>query len=264
MSAVKKNNFTFNRYIKPARKILPQASEVTGLKFQNGKMYHQDKEVESVGISVALKEFINFLKETDTFCNTILVGHNAKVFDIPILLRALEKNVLIDEFFLSGVKGFIDTLPLFKACVPDLPSYSQSNIYSSLFGEEFGAHNSLEDVLALCRLFEKISPNLTLQSKFSGTNDSVLQLYQHGKMTKSLLTTLEPLTTSKTLTKCMARKIASSGLGLSHLRLAHKRDRQQGLENLLTETCVQTSKARVTKSKKIIQAILGYLNDLEE
>ncbi|XP_063442083.1 hemicentin-1-like [Mytilus trossulus] len=38
LSAVNSQNTKFNRYIKPARPILPQASEVTGLKFQNGKM----------------------------------------------------------------------------------------------------------------------------------------------------------------------------------------------------------------------------------
>ncbi|CAC5412878.1 unnamed protein product [Mytilus coruscus] len=58
LSAVNSQNTTFNRYIEPARKILPQASEVTGLKFQNGKMHQKDKEVGSVGISYALKCFI--------------------------------------------------------------------------------------------------------------------------------------------------------------------------------------------------------------
>ncbi|CAG2201766.1 unnamed protein product [Mytilus edulis] len=246
LSAVNSQNTKFNRYIKPARPILPQASEVTGLKFQNGKMYHDDKEVQSIGISNALKAFILFLKDIN---NTVLVGHNSKIFDVPILITALEKNGLLNNF-MSSVKGFIDTLPLFKECIPNQPSYSQPKIYNTLFGELYSAHDSMEDVVALRRLFEKISPSFVLKSKFSGTNESVMQLYQHRNCTKGLLTTLRPLTNSKTITNCMATKIASSGLGLSHLKLAHKRDRQQGIENLFTEICEHTSKARVTKSKK--------------
>ncbi|XP_063407854.1 uncharacterized protein LOC134691329 [Mytilus trossulus] len=260
LSAVNSQNTKFNRYIKPARPILPQASEVTGLKFQNGKMYHEDREVQSIGISNALKAFILFLKEIH---NTVLVGHNSKIFDVPILINALEKNGLLNNF-MSSVKGFIDTLPLFKECIPNQPSYSQPKIYNALFGELYSAHDSMEDVVALRRLFEKISPSLVLKSKFSGTNESVMQLYQHRNCTKGLLTTLRPLTNSKTITNCMATKIASSGLGLNHLKLAHKRDRQQGIENLFTELCGHPSKARVTKSKKIIQATSIYLNDLEE
>ncbi|XP_063448459.1 uncharacterized protein LOC134727990 [Mytilus trossulus] len=260
LSAVNSQNTKFNRYIKPARPILPQASEVTGLKFQNGKMYHDDREVQSIGIYNALKAFILFLKEIH---NTVLVGHNSKIFDVPILINALEKNGLLNNF-MSSVKGFIDTLPLFKECIPNQPSYSQPKIYNALFGELYSAHDSMEDVVVLRRLFEKISPSLVLKSKFCGTNESVMQLYQHRNCTKGLLTTLRPLTNSKTITNCMATKIASSGLGLSHLKLAHKRDRQQGKENLFTELCGHPSKARVTKSKKIIQATSTYLNDLEE
>ncbi|XP_071138458.1 protein PML-like [Mytilus edulis] len=246
LSAVNSQNTKFNRYIKPARPILPQASEATGLKFQNGKMYHDDREVQSIGISNALTAFILFLKEIH---NTVLVGHNSKIFDVPILINALEKNGLLNNF-MSSVKGFIDTLPLFKECIPNQPSYSQPKMYNTLFGELYSAHDSMEDVVALRRLFEKISPSLVLKSKFSGTYESVMQLYQHRNCTKGLLTTLRPLTKSKTITNCMATKIASSGLGLSHLKLANKRDRQQGIENLFTELCGHPSKARVTKSKK--------------
>ncbi|VDI45265.1 Hypothetical predicted protein [Mytilus galloprovincialis] len=65
LSAVNSQNTKFNRYIKPARPILPQASEVTGLKFQNGKMYHHDREVQSIGIPNAFKHFYS-LSEMDS------------------------------------------------------------------------------------------------------------------------------------------------------------------------------------------------------
>ncbi|OPL32873.1 hypothetical protein AM593_01190, partial [Mytilus galloprovincialis] len=64
LPAFNSQNTKFNRYIhvKPDRPISPQASEVTGLKFQNRKMYHHDREVQSIGIPNAFKAFILFLK----------------------------------------------------------------------------------------------------------------------------------------------------------------------------------------------------------
>ncbi|CAC5424590.1 unnamed protein product [Mytilus coruscus] len=150
--------------------------------------------------------------------NTVLVGHNSKVFDISILITALEKHGLLN-YFMSSVKGFIDALPLYKECIPNQPSYAQPKIYNTLFGELYSAHDSMEDIVALRRLFEKkISPSLVLKSTFSGTNESVMQLYLHRNCTKGLLTTMRPLTNYKIITNCMATKIASSGLGLNHLK----------------------------------------------
>lgn len=56
----------------------------------------------------------------------------------------------------TGVIGVIDTLPLFKECLPNLPSYSQPKVYKTVFEDQYNAHDSLQDVFALSRFVEKI------------------------------------------------------------------------------------------------------------
>lgn len=46
---------------------------------------------------------------------------------------------------------------------------------------------------------------------------------------------LLPLVQSKTISKYMASKLGNSGLSLSHIILAFKRDGRQGLESLLSK-----------------------------
>lgn len=92
-------------------------------------MYHLDKCVPFVGITEALQSFMQYLEGFSK--STILVGHNCRVFDIPVLLTALEKTSMLENFISVGVAGFVDTLPLFKSNVHDLPSYTQVSVYES-------------------------------------------------------------------------------------------------------------------------------------
>mgnify|MGYP003683901981 CR=1 FL=1 len=75
------------------------------------------------------------------------------------MLSALQTNNLLGHFMSVGVFGVIDTLPLFKVCLPNLSSYSQPKVY---FDDPYKAHDSLEDVFALCRLVEKTYPRMEL------------------------------------------------------------------------------------------------------
>lgn len=45
----------------------------------------------------------------------------------------------------TGVIGVIDTLPFFKVCLPNLPSYSQPKVYETVFEDQYNAHDSLQD-----------------------------------------------------------------------------------------------------------------------
>lgn len=234
---------------------------MTGLEFENGKMFHNSRQVEHLGIKEALHKLFLFLEKFD---KVILVGHNCKSFDIPILLSALQNNNLLENFMSVGVIGVIDTLPLFKVCLPNLSSYSQPKVYETVFNDQYKAHDSLEDVFALCRLVEKTNPCLELKSNFSFSLSSVVAMYHFKIQSKSLYDSLNPLLTTKVISKCIALKIANSGLALSHLLLAFKRDRQQGVGDLLSEMCGNSLKVRVTKSKRIIHSIVQYFESLEE
>lgn len=148
-------------------------------------------------------------------------------------------------------------------CLPNLPSYSQPKVYETVFEDQYNAHDALQDVIALSRLVEKVEPSITDKSSFSFSLASVVSIFKFRKDAKPRCDSLLPLVQSKTISKCMASKIANSGLSLSHIILAFKRDDQQGLENLLSEIC-ENSKVRVTKSKRIIQSISQYMHSFEE
>ena len=57
-----------------------------------------------------MKQFLNFLKPSGS--NIVLVGHNCKVFDIPVLLTVMSKLNILEKFQHVG-NGFYDTLPVF-------------------------------------------------------------------------------------------------------------------------------------------------------
>ena len=74
----------------------------------------------------------------------------------------------------------------------------------------------------------------------------------------SNLATLNDIISCNGLSKTMDHKIAASGLGLTHLRHAYRRNRQQALLDVLGEEMVN-GKVRVTKSQKVIEKIARYL-----
>jgi hypothetical protein len=63
----------------------------------------------------------------------------------------------------------------------------------------------------------------------------------------------------------MRAKIASSGLGLRHIELAHTRNTNLGVKHLFLE-CGSDGKPRVTKNSKIVCQVVQYLEQqtLEE
>ena len=76
---------------------------------------------------------------------------------------------------------------------------------------------------------------------------------------REALTTLQPLIVSKTVSKAMGNKIATSGLNLTHLQLAFRRGGADGLSSVLTEKF--EGKARVTANKRIITSISSFLQN---
>lgn len=73
---------------------------------------------------------------------------------------------MLESFMSTGAIGVIDTLPLFKICLPNLPSYSQPKVWETVFEDQYNAHDSLQDVFALSRLVEKIEPSITDKQLF--------------------------------------------------------------------------------------------------
>lgn len=73
---------------------------------------------------------------------------------------------------------------------------------------------------------------------------------------KIKILSLSPLTDSKAVSKGMCHTIAYSGLAFEHLKLAFNRNGRQGVMDVLTEEV--NGKARVTRSKKVVDSISDY------
>ena len=73
---------------------------------------------------------------------------------------------------------------------------------------------------------------------------------------KQNLKTLQPLISSKAVSKGMAEKIASSGLRLSHIQLAFTRGGADGISKFLTEKF--SGRARITTNKRILESISSF------
>ncbi|XP_062858652.1 protein PML-like [Trichomycterus rosablanca] len=153
----------FNAYLFPRCPIDYGASKVTGLTTQDKQLLLHGQPVETVPIKEALKSFISFLS---TVNRPILVGHNCKRFDCPILLRILREFDLLDNFF-DVVSGFLDTLLLSREMF-SLQKYSQPFLVQHFLHKTYGAHNATEDVRLLQELFTvwRPSPNLVIRHTF--------------------------------------------------------------------------------------------------
>ncbi len=106
------NDKVFDAYVEPPRKcyIHPEASKVTSLRIEKGRLTYRHRPVDTKPMGEVLRQFIGWLRQLR---RPILMGHNIKCFDNPLLYRDLKKFGCLDEFRdICG--GFVDTLELFK------------------------------------------------------------------------------------------------------------------------------------------------------
>lgn len=78
------------------------------------------------------------------------IAHNGKSFDMPIVKGNCERNELKCEV------DFEDSLPMFRRKFPT-DSYSQPNLYRTIFGKGYKAHHALDDAKALHELLEHLA-----------------------------------------------------------------------------------------------------------
>lgn len=116
----------------------------------------------TIPVKDLLIRFITYLTQ---FHRPILVAHNAKYFDVPVLMRVLAENGL-QQRFKQVVHRFLDTYPLSKAIYHDLPGYSLRALVDYFFGERFDAHNAVEDAKILQRLFYTWKPSDDIINRF--------------------------------------------------------------------------------------------------
>lgn len=117
--------------------------EVTGLRVIDGKMFHDDKEVDAVHLVAAVDALLNFFTKFQS--KVVLVGHNVKSFDCHIFLNSLQNCGKTQEIG-NCVAGFVDTKQLFKVFDSKVGSFSLENLYKRYVCEPYKAHDALEDV----------------------------------------------------------------------------------------------------------------------
>jgi len=254
------NDDLFSRYIMPTQSISSPATEVTGITFSNGIMRHHGSAVEAVTLSSCLCDFIEWLKK---YQPVLLAAHNCKRFDSFRLLYHLSQtqDAALMTSFLEYVGGFADTLPMFRSMYKgELVNYKQETIATHVLGTDFTyeAHNASADVTVLQKVVGACKqPEMLLKHGFSVT--AILQEIERNKFLDKNLPTLQPLIHHKICGTGTVRKIAASGLSLYHLKLAHSRSGDKGLELLLGEHDTNNF-VRVTRSKRVISSISKFIS----
>ena len=235
---------TFNRYIVPEKPISYGASLVTNLSSKDGKLYKNGVLImDSIQIKTCLTDLMSFLRDIE---NPVLVAHNAETFDAMVLCN---KIIQCNISFEGVIKGFIDTLTVFRSYLPGHKCYKQEVLVRES-GINYNAHDSLEDCRALEALIKhhNISVEFMIDSSF--TYEYALSKCRYRIQKDVNLQSLTPLVEKKVITQYMASKIASSGLSYSHLKTVCSRDAFQGLYSIFREDVKGVP--RVTKNTKIV------------
>nr|XP_015199196.1 PREDICTED: uncharacterized protein LOC107076967 [Lepisosteus oculatus] len=155
LSAVS-GDHTFNVYMVPRRPILRGASVVTGFTVRRRQLWLHSQALPTITHWEALISFVAFLRMLN---RPFLAGHNIRRFDCPVLLKVLDEFHLREDFQ-QATSGFVDTLLLARELFrhSSIRSYRQEHLVRACLGTSYQAHNALEDVKALQRLFRAWAP----------------------------------------------------------------------------------------------------------
>lgn len=255
--AAKHKEKEFNAYIVPSRGITPSASAITGLQVHGGQMFLNNVQVNTMPPRLVMVKFVEFLRSFND--GVILVAHNGFRLDAPFIVRTMLHMGLLDDFS-AAMKGFADTLPIFRRKLEqrkkEKKSFSQSALANDLLeaGDCVGAHNAIFDVQLLDKLIKKVC---VTREEFLCHAKSVAEVVREMEQS-SLKTihkrTMERLKSEPGVSAGMIDKIAAAGIDLSILQQTYSAAGVKGIELLLGQDV--RGRPRVTKNKKVIQGIL--------
>ncbi len=123
----------FSMLVNPERPIPFYASQVNGIT--------DDMVEDAPNFAVALREFVDFAGDL------VLVGHNIHNFDMKFLYR--------DARLYWGrtiANDYVDTLPMAKACLPQLAHHKLTDLAQHYNISADGAHRALND----CRMNQQV------------------------------------------------------------------------------------------------------------
>lgn len=144
---------------------------MTGFRVRRHRLYQHRQPVLTNSLREVLVSFIAFLQMLG---RPLVIGHNIRRFDCPLLARALDQLDLRGEFE-SSVSGYVDTLPLAREMLKDrcLQSFRQENLVRELLAVNYKAHDALEDVRALQGLYGFLQPTPELINRHRFTLDTM-------------------------------------------------------------------------------------------
>ncbi|XP_061750529.1 maternal protein exuperantia-like [Nerophis ophidion] len=156
LAAVSGDSF-LNLHVVPRCPVHPKATQVTGFSVVRQELYLHGRLVPTKSLREALASFIAFLQALP---RPLLVGHNIRRFDCLPLARALEQTGLREQLEAS-ISGCMDTLPLTREVLREcgMKSFRQEHLVRELLGADYQAHDALEDVRALQRLYHVVQPS---------------------------------------------------------------------------------------------------------
>ncbi|XP_029377969.1 three prime repair exonuclease 4 [Echeneis naucrates] len=162
---------SFNLYVVPHSPMQRGATKVTGFRVRRQRLYLHHQRVLTNSLREVLVSFIAFLQMLG---RPLVIGHNSRRFDCPLLAQALDKLDLRAEFE-SAISGCVDTLPLAREILKDhcLQSFRQENLVKELLGMNYKAHDALEDVRALQALYSVLQPTPELVRRHMFTLDTM-------------------------------------------------------------------------------------------
>lgn len=255
IAAVFWDGYTFNRYIFPQQPIHPEATEINGFSTDAGRLFWFDTEVTTDSREDSLRQFIDFLKDSNS--RVILAAHKA-YFHACLIVKDLLRCGLLEEFC-SVVLGFTDTVEIMKN---KFPERRQSFKLTSLARDflDIDTHNLAHDALDNAIILK----DLVWTVNFRENNFSRMIHYFIDDIKSSIKTdenrkTLNFLRNS--VSTYTIKKLANAGINWEILKETYlRKNRGRGIENLLTGR--NPNHPMVTRDPDIIAAIVEQLASL--
>ncbi|XP_045215104.2 uncharacterized protein LOC123565301 [Mercenaria mercenaria] len=242
LAAFVDSSTVFNSYIMPTGSINESATAVTGFTIERKdgmrRMYQHGIPVYTVDKHTGLTSFIEWLSSISDK-KKILIAHNGSRFDFPILFEQLESAKLVNNAK-TAITGVCDSIHVLKTVIKNRESkkYSLGVLYEETFGETFDGHDALNDAKAIAKIFQNVQVSKTQIAALSVDTSSTFNNTRHNRNLKQAVDNFECSINNKNnkiVSHGMARKICKSRLTYEMLKLAHFRDREQGIRAILSE-----------------------------
>ncbi|TNN79885.1 Protein PML [Liparis tanakae] len=162
---------SLNLYVVPPCPMQRGAARVTGFRVRRRRLFLRRRPVPTNSLREVLVSFVAFLRMLG---RPLVLGHNIRRFDCPLLARALDGLGLRAEFE-SAVSGYVDTLPLARELLKGrgLRSFRQTELVRELLAVDYEAHDALEDVRALQALYGVLRPTAEVLCRQRFTLDTM-------------------------------------------------------------------------------------------